>query len=186
MILQYTKLVAYDVTTFSVQYDVIRAIESEASSSMGQYHDMTPAQHQSTLQKIVDMCKRLRRAVTCREDDTFLPPRSSGPVPVTGPSSRRSAPAAQSGPPPPPPETMATPSGFAVRPTYVPRPAHLYSAGKSYSNLVSITIPYHVKLYSLTCTSYSCSARLVVVSIDRSVRRRIFVSSSSNTRFRYV
>ena len=153
---------------------------------MGQYHDMTPAQHQSTLQKIVDMCKRFRQAVTCREDDTFLPPRSSGPVPVTGPSSRRSAPAAQSGPPPPPPDTMATPSGSAVRPTYVPRPAHLYSAGKSYSNLVLLTISYHVKLYSLTCTSYSCSARLVVVSVDRSVRRRIFASSSSNTRFRYV
>ena len=144
---------------------------------MGQYHDMTPAQHQSTLQKIVDMCKRFRRAVTCREDDTFLPPRSSGPVPVTGPSSRRSAPAAQSGPPPPPPDTMATPSGSAVQPTYVPRPAYLYSAGKSYSNLVSLTIPYHVKLYSLTCTSYSCSAQHVVVSVDRSVRRRIFVSS---------
>ena len=186
MILHSTKLIAYDVTTFSVQYDVIRAIESEASSSMGQYHDMTPAQHQSTLQKIVDMCKRFRRAVTCRDDDTFLPPRSSGPVPVTDPSSRRSAPAAQSGPPPPPPQTMTTPSGSAVRPTYVPRPAHLYSAGKSYSNLVSLTIPYHVKLYSLTCTSYLCSARLVVVSVDRSVRRRIFVSSSSNTRFRYV
>ena len=155
---------------------------------MGQYHDMTLAQHQSTLQKIVDMCKRFRRAVTCREDDTFLPPRSSGPVPVPvpGPSSRRSAPAAQSGPPPPPPDTMATPSGSAVRPTYMPRPAHLYSAGKSYSNLVSLTIPYHVKLYSLTCTSYSCSARLVVVSVDRSIRRRIFVSSSSNTRFRYI
>ena len=135
---------------------------------------------------IVDMCKRFRRAVTCREDDTFLPPRNSGLVPMPGPSSRRSAPAAQSGPPPPPPDTMATPSGSAVRPTYVPRPAHLYSAGKSYSNLVSLTIPYHVKLYSLTCTSYSCSARLVVVSVDRSVRRRIFVSSSSNTRFRYV
>jgi len=164
----------------------MRAIESEASSSMGQYHDMTPAQHQSTLQKIVDMCKRFRRAVTCREDDTFLPPRSSGPVPVTGPSSRRSAPAAQSGPPPPPPDTMATPSGSVVRPTYVPRPAHLYSAGKSYSNLVSLTIPYHVKLYSLTCTSYSCSARLVAVSVDGSLRRWIFVSSSSNTRFRYV
>ena len=153
---------------------------------MGQYHDMTPAQHQSTLQKIVDMCKRFRRAVTCREDDTFLPPRSSGPVPVTGPSSRRSAPVAQSGPPPPPPDTMATPSGSAVRPTYVPRPAHLYSAGKSYSNLVSLTIPYHVKLYSSTCTSYSCSARLVIVSVDRSVRHRIFLPSSSNTRFRYV
>ena len=155
---------------------------------MGHYHDMTHAQHQSTLQKIVDMCKRFRRAMTCREDDTFLPPRSSGPVPVTGPSSRRSAPAAQSGPPPPPPppDTMATPSGSAVRPTYVPRPAHLYSASKSYSKLVSLTIPYHVKLYLLTCTSYSCSARLVVVSVDRSVRRRIFVSSSSNTRFRYV
>ena len=186
MNLQYKKLVAYDVTTFSVQYDVIRAIESEASSSMGQYHDMTPAQHQSTLQKIVDMCKRFRRAVTCREDDTFLPPRSSGPVPVPSPSSRRSAPAAQSGPPPPPPDTMATPSGSAVRPTYVPRLAHLYSAGKSYSNLVSLTIPYHVKLYSLTCTSYSCSARLVAVSVDGSLRRWIFVSSSSNTRFRYV
>ena len=186
MILQSTKLVAYDVTTFSVQYDVIRAIESEASSSMGQYHDMTPAQHQSTLQKIVDMCKRFRRAVTCREDDTLLPPSTSGPVPRADPSSRRSAPAAQSGPPPPPPDTMATPSGSAVRPTYVPRPAHLYSVGKLYSNLVSLTIPYHVKLYSLTCTSYSCSVRLVVVSVDRSVRRRIFVSSSSNTRFRYV
>ncbi|XP_039803517.1 uncharacterized protein LOC120667522 [Panicum virgatum] len=60
---------------FAIAYDVIRAIESEASSSMGQYHDMTPAQHQSTLQKIVDMCKRFRRAVTYREDDTFLPPR---------------------------------------------------------------------------------------------------------------
>ena len=183
MNLQYKKLVAYDVTTFSVQYDVIRAIESEASSSMGQYHDMTPAQHQSTLQKIVDMCKRFRRAVTCRDDDTFLPPRSSGPVPVTDPSSRRSAPAAQSGPPPPPPppQTMTTPSGSAVRPTYVPRPALLYSAGKSYSNLVSLTIPYHVKLYLLICT-YSCSARLVAGSL----RRWIFVSSSSNTRFRYV
>ena len=56
MILHSTKLIAYDVTTFSVQYDVIRAIESEASSSMGQYHDMMLAQHQSTLQKIVDMC----------------------------------------------------------------------------------------------------------------------------------
>ena len=148
---------------------------------MGQYHDMTPAQHQSTLQKIVDMCKRFRRAVTCRDDDTFLPPRSSGPVPVTDPSSRRSAPAAQSGPPPPPPQTMTTPSGSAVRPTYVPRPALLYSAGKSYSNLVSLTIPYHVKLYLLICT-YSCSARLVAGSL----RRWIFVSSSSNTRFRYV
>ena len=145
---------------------------------------MTSAQHQSTLQKIVDMCKRFRRAVTCREDDTFLPPRSSGPVPVPGPSSRRSAPAAQSGPPPP--DTMATPSGSAVRPTYVPRSAYLYSAGKSYSNLVSLTISYHVKLYSLTCTSHSCSARLVVVSSDRSVRRQIFIYSSSNTRFRYV
>ena len=153
---------------------------------MGQYHDMTPAQYQSTLHKIVDMCKRFRRAMTCRVDDTFLPPRSSGTVPVPGPSSRRSAPAAQSAPPPPPPDTMATPSGSAVRPTYVPRPAHLYSAGKSYSNLVSLTIPYHVKLYSLTCTSYSCSARLIIVFADRSLRRRIFVSSSSNTRFRYV
>ena len=153
---------------------------------MGQYHDMTPAQHQSTLQKIVDMCKRFRRAVTCRDDDTFLPPRSSGPVPVTDPSSRRSAPAAQSGPPPPPPVTMATTSAPAALHTYVPRPAHLYSAGKSYSNLVSLTIPYHVKLYLLICTSYSCSARLVAVSVDGSLRRWIFVSSSSNTRFRYV
>ena len=169
-----------------LQYDVIRAIEFEASSSMGQYHDMTLAQHQSTLQKIVDMCKRFRRAMTCREDDTFLPPRSSGMVPVPGPSSRRSAPAAQSGPLPPPPDTMVTPSGSAVRPMYVPRPAHLYSAGKSYSNLVSLTIPHHVKLYSSTCTSYSCSARLVVISADRSVRRRIFLPSSSNTRFRYI
>ena len=135
---------------------------------------------------IVDMCKRFRRAVTCREDDTFLPPRSSGPVPVPDPSSRRSAPAAQSGPPPPPPVTMATPSASAVRPTYVLRPAYLYSAGKSYSNLVSLTIPYHVELYSLTCTSHSCSARLVVVSSDRSVRRQIFICLSSNTRFRYV
>ncbi|KAG2633271.1 hypothetical protein PVAP13_2NG248606 [Panicum virgatum] len=128
---------------FAIAYDVIRAIESEASSSMGQYHDMTPAQHQSTLQKIVDMCKRFRRAVTCREDDTFLPPRSSGPVPVTGPSSRRSAPAAQSGPPPPPPppDTMATPSGSAVRPTYVPRPAHLYSAAPG-SSLFPSMDPY--------------------------------------------
>src|SRR6185503_16131917 len=111
---------------------------------MGQYHDMTPTQHQSMLQKIVDMCKRFRRAVTCREDDTFLPPRSSGPVPVTGTSSRRSAPAAQSGPPPPPPppQTMATPSCSPVLPTYGPLPAHLYSVGKSYSNLVSLTIPY--------------------------------------------
>ena len=186
MILHSTKLIAYDVTTFSVQYDVIRAIESEASSSMGQYHDMTPAQHQSTLQKIVDMCKRFRRDVTCREDDTFLPPRSSGPVPVPGPSSRRSAPAAQSDPPPLPPVTMATPLASAARPTYVPRLAHLYSAGKSYSNFMSLTIPHHVKLYSSTCTSYLCSARLVVVSADRFIRRRIFLPSSSNTRFRYV
>ena len=119
------------------------------------------------------MCKRFRRAVTCREDDTFLPPRSLGPVPVPGPSSRRSALAAQSSPPPPPPDTMATPSGSAVRPTYVPRPTHLYSAGKSYSNLVSLTIQYHVKLYSLTCTSYSCSARLVAVSVDGYLRRWI-------------
>ncbi|XP_039805079.1 poly(U)-specific endoribonuclease homolog [Panicum virgatum] len=108
---------------------------------MGQYHDMMPAQHQSTLQKIVDMCKRFRRAVTCREDDTFLPPRSSGPVPVPGPSSRWSTPAAQSGPPPPPPDTMATPSGSAVRPTYVPRPAHLYSAAPGSSLFPSID-PY--------------------------------------------
>ena len=153
---------------------------------MGHYHDMTPAQHQSTLQKIVDMCKRFRRAVTCREDDTLLPPRSCGPVPGAGPSSRRSAPAVQSGPPPPPPVTMVTPSASAARPTYVPRPAHLYSVGKSYSILVSLTIRHYVKLYSSTCTSYSCSARLVVVSADRSVRRRIFLPSSSNTRFRYV
>ena len=186
MILHSTKQIAYDVTTFSVQYDVIRVIESEASSSMGQYHVMTPAQHQSTLQKIVDMCKRFRRAVTCREDETLLPPRSCGPVPGPGPLSRRSAPAAQSGPPPPPPVTMETPSASAARPTYVPRLAHLYSAGKSYSNLVSLTVPHHVKLYSSTCTSYSCSARLVVVSADRSVRRRIVLPSSSNTRFRYV
>ena len=110
------------------------------------------------MQKIVDMCGRFRRAVTCREDDTLLPPRTSGPVPRAGPSSRRSAPAAQSGPPPPPPVTMATPSAFAARPTYVPLPAQLYSAGKSYSDLVSLTIPHHVKLYSSTCTSYSCSS----------------------------
>ena len=147
---------------------------------------MTPAQHQSTLQKIVDMCKRFRRAVTCREDDTLLPPRSCGPVPGAGPSSRRSSLAAQSGPPPPPPVTMATPSASAARPTYVPRPAHLYSAGKSYSILVSLTIPHYVKLYPSTCTSYLCCARLVIVSADRSVRRRIVLPSSSNTRFRYV
>ena len=135
---------------------------------------------------IRDRCKRFRRAVTCREDDTFLPPRSSGPVAVTGPSSRRSAPVAQSGPPPPPPVTMATPSASAAQPTYVPRPTQLYSVGKLYSNFVSLTIPHHVKLYSSTCTSYSCSARLIVVSADRSVRRRIFLLSLSNTRFRYV
>ena len=186
LILHCIKPSAYDVNTLSVQYDVIRAIESEASSSMGHYHDMTPAQHQSTLQKIVDMCWRFRRAASCREDDTLLLPRTSGSVPRAGPSSRRSAPEAQSGPPPPPPVTMATPSASAARPTYVPRPAHLYSAGKSYSNLVSPTIPHHVKLYSSTCTSYSCSARLIVVSADRSVRRRIFLPSSSNTRFRYI
>ena len=186
MILLSTKLIAYDVTTFPVQYDIIRAIESEASSSMGQYHDMMPAQHQSTLQKIVDMCKQFQRAVTCHEDDTLLPPRSCGLVPGAGPSSRRSAPMAQSGPPPPPPVTMATPSASAARPTYVPRPAHLYSAGKSYSILVSLTIPHYLKLYSSTCTSYSCSARLIVISADRSVRRRIVLPWSSNTRFRYV
>ncbi|KAG2584291.1 hypothetical protein PVAP13_6KG291412 [Panicum virgatum] len=87
------------------------------------------------------MCKRFRRAVTCREDDTFLPPRSSGLVPVPDPSSRWSAPAAQSAPPPPPPDKMATPSGSAVRPTYVPRPAHLYSAAPGSSLFPSID-PY--------------------------------------------
>ena len=106
--MQSTKLIAYDVTTFSVQYDVIRAIESEASSSMGQYHDMTPVQHQSTLKRIVDLCEQFRRAVTCRTDDTILPPRATGPVPRAGPSARRSAPAAQSGAPPRPPVTMIT------------------------------------------------------------------------------
>ena len=184
MILQSTKLIAYDVTTFSVQYDVIRAIESEASSSMGQYHDMTPAQHQSTLQKIVDMCGRFRRAVTCRSNDTLLPPRAPGPVPGVGPSSRRSAPAAQSGAPPRAPFTMATPSPPAAPPTYVPRPAYLYSAGILYFNLISLTILQHLKLDSSTCTSYSCSAQLVVIFSDRSLRCRIFLPLTSHTRFR--
>jgi len=66
---------------FVIAYDVIRAIESEASSSMGHYHDMTPAQHQSTLKRIVNLCGLFRRAVTCRTDDTLLPPRATGPVP---------------------------------------------------------------------------------------------------------
>jgi len=43
LILHCIKLSAYDVNTLSVQYDVIRAIESEVSSSMVHYHDMTPA-----------------------------------------------------------------------------------------------------------------------------------------------
>ena len=165
---------------------MIRAIESEASSSMGQYHDMTPAQHQSTLQRIIDLCGRCRRAVTCRSDDTMLPPRAPGPVPGAGPSSQYSAPAAQSGAPPRAPFTMATPSPPAAPPTYVPRPTYLYSAGILYFNLISLTISQHLKLDSSTCTSYSCSARLVVIFSDRSVRRRIFLPSMSHTQFRYA
>ncbi|RLN13664.1 hypothetical protein C2845_PM09G10190 [Panicum miliaceum] len=65
---------------FAIAYDVIRAIESEATTSMGHYHDVTPTQHQSTLQRIVDLCGRFRRAVTCRGDNTHLPPRAPGPV----------------------------------------------------------------------------------------------------------
>ena len=165
---------------------MIRAIESEASLSMGQYHDMTPAQHQSTLQRIIDLCRRFRRAVTCRSDDTLLPPRAPGPVPGAGPSSGRSAPAAQSRAPPRPPFTMPTPTPHAARPTYVPRPAYLYSAGILYFNLISLTILQHLKLDSSTCTSYSCSAQLFVVFSDRSVRRRIFLPSTSHTQFRYA
>jgi len=165
---------------------VIRAIESEASSSMGQYHDMTPAQHQSTLQRIVNLCGRFRRAVACRSNNTLLPPRAPSLVPGVGPSSRRSAPAAQSGAPPWAPFTMATPSPPAAPSAYVPRPAYLYSAGILYFNLISLTILQHLKLDSSICTSYSCSARLVIVFSDRFVRRRIFVPSMSHTQFRYA
>ena len=39
---------------------------------MGQYHDMTPVQHQSTLQRIVDLCGRFhtRGAVGCTATGT--------------------------------------------------------------------------------------------------------------------
>ncbi|KAF8711264.1 hypothetical protein HU200_029285 [Digitaria exilis] len=64
---------------FAIAYDVIQEIEAEAASSLAHCSDMTHAQYLSAYKKIADLCGRFRRAVTCRSDDTTLPPRGPRP-----------------------------------------------------------------------------------------------------------
>ncbi|WVZ62019.1 hypothetical protein U9M48_011814 [Paspalum notatum var. saurae] len=58
----------------SLAHDVVRQIHAEALSYSRSFLTMAPQQHKAAYDKIVELCKRVSRSLSCCDDDVGFPP----------------------------------------------------------------------------------------------------------------
>ena len=141
---------------------------------------MTHAQHLSAYKKIADLCARFRRAVTCRSDDTLLPPRAPRPGAYGSTYTRQDSSATAWGAPPRAPFVTTTTSSRPPPPMYTPHP------GTPYYIVLLLIIALKLQSKYAIRISYWCSCRLVVFFSYGSIQGRIYVSSTTHHQLRYV
>ncbi|WVZ62201.1 hypothetical protein U9M48_011974 [Paspalum notatum var. saurae] len=102
----------------SLAHDVVRQIQAEAMACSRASLTMAPQQHMAAYDKIVELCRRVTRSLSCRDDDVAFPlqpPMFRAPAPTPPPA--RPAPAQTTPMTYPPPGTQyGTHAGPSTRP----------------------------------------------------------------------
>ncbi|WVZ75348.1 hypothetical protein U9M48_023409 [Paspalum notatum var. saurae] len=102
----------------SLAHDVVRQIQAEAMACSRASLTMAPQQHMAAYDKIAELCRRVTRSLSCRDDDVAFPlqpPMFRAPAPTPPPA--RPAPAQTTPMTYPPPGTQyGTHAGPSTRP----------------------------------------------------------------------